>query len=109
MKKIFITSALIIFSISVFAQASTNNELKSLIGTSFNYYPRVKEATNQIEIAQESLDLAKTNLPVIDANGTYEYVQPKITLPLEINGHTQSFQFAPVNNVNGNVEASFVL
>ena len=109
MKKYFITSALILFSIALFAQSATNNELKSLIGESFNYYPRIKEATNQIEIAQESLDLARTNQPTIDGNASYEYVEPKITLPLEINGQKQNFQFAPVHNVNGNIEATFVL
>ena len=109
MKKSYITLFLAIISLAVSAQVSTNSELKGLIDGSFNYYPRIKEATNQIEIAQESLNLAKTNQPTVDINGTYEYLQPKITLPLEVNGHTESFQFAPVNNVNANVGAEFVL
>lgn len=109
MKKHFITSALIIVSISVTAQVTLNNELKGLIGESFSYYPRVKEAQNEIDIAQENLNLAKTNFPVIDGTATYEYVQPKITLPLEVDGEKRNFQFAPVNNFNGNIAANFVV
>ena len=109
MKKFLVASILIIAFISLKAQVSTNTELKSLIDASFNYYPRIREASNQIEIAQESLNLARINQPVIDGNATYEYLKPKITLPLEVNGHVENFQFAPVNNFNGNVAASFVL
>lgn len=109
MKKYFITSVLIIVAAAAMAQVSTNNELKGLIDGSFSYYPRIKEATNQIDIAQESLDLAKTNQPTIDGNVSYEYVQPKITLPLEIDGRKENFQFAPVHNYNANVGADFVL
>lgn len=109
MKKYFTTSVLLIVTAAAIAQASTSNELKGLIDGSFSYYPRIKEATNQIDIAQESLDLANTNQPTIDGNVSYEYVQPKITLPLEIDGHKENFQFAPVNNFNGNVAASYVV
>src|SRR5690348_8385764 len=107
MKKFLATFALIIISVTVIAQVTSNNELKNLISESFSYYPRMKEALNQVDIAQESLNLAKTNLPVIDGTASYEYVQPKITLPLQINGETKEFQFAPVNNVNANVGAEF--
>jgi outer membrane protein len=109
MKRYFITPFLIVITVSAIAQVTSNNELKNLIGESFSYYPRMKEALNQVDIAQEGLNVAKTNLPVIDGTATYEYVEPKITLPLEINGQKQNFQFAPVNNVNANVGAEFVL
>jgi outer membrane protein TolC len=109
MKKYFASSALILLAISATAQVTSNNELKDLIGESFNYYPRMREALNQVDIAQESLNLAKTNVPVVSGTASYEYVQPKITLPLEINGVKQNFQFAPVNNLNANIGADFVL
>src|ERR1700748_2472273 len=103
MKKYFITSILLYASTLASAQVPVNNELKGLIGQSFGYYPRVKEAENQIDIAEKRLEVTKTNLPTVDLNGSYEYVQPKITLPLQIDGHVEDFQFAPVNNFNANV------
>ena len=42
-------------------------------------------------------------------NASYNFVEPKIVLPLEVNGKTQEFQFAPVHNLNANVEASYTL
>jgi outer membrane protein TolC len=109
MKKYLITSTLIVVSLISTAQVSTNNELKGLINQSFSYYPQVKEAQNQVNIAQQRLDLTKTNQPTIDAVGSYSYVQPKITLPLEVDGKTQEFQFAPVDNLNANIGASYLL
>ena len=99
MKRYLITSVLniIYFHYQQSAQVTANNELKGLIDPSFSYYPRVKEAKNQIEIAQKRLNVAKTNLPTVDGEASYEYVQPKITLPFPVNGETVNFQFAPVN------------
>lgn len=109
MKRYLVTSALIIFSITTFAQETANKELKDLINSSFSYHPRVKEALNQIQIAQEGLDLAKTNLPNVDGEASYTYVQPKITLPFPINGETVNFQFAPVNAYDAHVGANYLL
>lgn len=109
MKKYFVTAALIILSTLLKAQVTTNNKLKGLIDASFNYYPRIKEAKNQINIAQENLDLAKTNLPTVDAEGSYTYIQPKVTIPFPLNGQTVNFQFAPVNAYDVHAGANYVL
>src|SRR2546423_9665800 len=109
MKKYLATFVLIIVSVTATAQVTSNNELKNLIGESFSYYPRMKEALNQVDIAQEGLNLAKTNLPVIEGTASYEYVQPKISLPLQINGETKEFQFAPVHIIKANVGSEFEL
>lgn len=109
MKKFFGIFILIFISIITKAQVGSNNELKGLINQSFGYYPALKEVSNQINIAQESLDLAKTNLPTVDAEGSYTYIKPKITLPFPINGQTVAFQFAPVNAYDGHVGANYVL
>jgi outer membrane protein len=109
MKKIFITPVLIIASLMATAQAPVSSDLKSIINQSFTYYPQVQEAQNQIDIAEKRMDVAKTKLPYVDFNSTYEYVQPKITLPLEVDGSKQDFQFAPVNNFNVNVSAEYLL
>lgn len=108
MKKHSITFTLICASIIANAQFQINNELKGIINQSFGYYPRVQEAQNQITIAEKRLDVVKTNLPTVDLNGSYEYVQPKITLPLEVDGQKQNFQFAPVNNFNANVGVEYL-
>src|SRR4249920_1709959 len=100
MKKHLVTFVLLYVSILATAQVPVNNELNGLISRSFTYYPRVKEAENQITIAEKQVDVAKTNLPTVDLNGSYEYVQPKITLPLEVDNEKVNFQFAPVNNFN---------
>ncbi len=36
-------------------------------------------------------------------------MQPKITLPLQVDNQTKNFQFAPVHNVNANVSANYLL
>ncbi len=109
MKKHLITFTLMCASLVTTAQVQVNNELKGIIDQSFGYYPKVQEAQNQINIAEKRLDVAKTNLPTVDFNAGYEYVQPKIVLPLESNGEKVNFQFAPVNNVNTNVGAQYLL
>src|SRR6266487_6051912 len=105
MKKIFFICITIFSAIALKAQVQANNGLKSLINQSFAYFPKVKEAENTIATAQERLEIAQTNLPTIDGNASYNYVQPKITLPLQVDGETENFQFAPVHNVNTNVSA----
>jgi len=84
---------------------STNNELKSLISQSFGYFPRIKEAENQIVVAQQKLDITSLNTPTVDGNASYRYVRPKIEVP--IGG--SSFQFAPIHNVDANVGANYLL
>ncbi len=109
MKKIFFICITIFSAIALKAQVQANNGLKSLINQSFAYFPKVKEAENTIATAQERLEIAQTNLPTIDGNASYNYVQPKITLPLQVDGETKNFQFAPVHNVNTNVSANYLL
>jgi outer membrane protein len=109
MKKHMIIFALLYLSLIATAQVSVSNELKDFINESFTYYPRVKEATNQVTIAEQRIEAVKTNLPTVDGNAGYEYVQPKIILPLEIDGQKQNFLFAPVNNFNVNIGAQYLL
>ncbi len=109
MKKHLLTFILLYVTIIASAQISISNDLKGQINQSFTYYPKVKEAENQVVIAEKSVEVAKTNLPTLDLNGSYQYVQPKILLPLEVDGQKQNFQFAPVNNFNGNVSAEYLL
>ena len=109
MKRIFFTAISFAAMFHSQAQATANNELKGLINQSFTYFPKIKEVENTIETARQRLEIAKNNLPVVDANASYNFVEPKIVLPLEVNGKQQDFQFAPVHNLNANVGGSYTL
>jgi len=109
MKKLIYTLILLLSLHSVHAQVQANTELKNLINQSFSYFPKIKEVQNNIETAKEQLDIAQTKLPTVDANASYNYVMPKITLPLEVDGKKQEFQFAPVHNGNVNISADYML
>ena len=87
------------------SQVKANPELTSLIQKSFTYFPRIREAENSVITAEKKLDLTQTNEPSVDGNLSYNFVEPKIVLPL--NG--KEFQFAPIHNVNANITASYLV
>jgi outer membrane protein TolC len=106
MKKILITTCIIASAFSLQAQVTVNSELKSLITQSFGYFPRVREVQNTVATAQEKVSLTELNkFPDITADASYAYVRPKIELPL--NGDV--FQFAPLHNFSGAVNATYAL
>ena len=106
MKKILTSIIAFTMVVSLTAQVTVNTELKSLINQSFGYFPKVKEIQNTVATAQEKLALTQLNkFPEITADASYSYVRPKIELP--INGNT--FQFAPVNNFSGALNANYAL
>jgi outer membrane protein len=109
MKKIFITMVSVFFLSAAMAQVQANQVLKALINQAFGYFPKVKEAENSIATAQEKLEIVQSNSPEIDGIASYNFVQPKITLPLQVNGETKDFQFAPVHNFNANITGSYML
>jgi outer membrane protein len=111
MKKILLTGILLTTLLSSFAQAQTNTELKNLINQSFGYFPKIKEVQSAVTTAEQRVDLSKTNLPDIFANGSYNYVRPKIEIPFPIGpgGALENFQFAPVNNVGAALNANYLL
>jgi outer membrane protein len=109
MKKIIYTIIIAVNVCHVHAQVAVNNELKGLINQSFTYFPKIKEVENTVATAKQKLVIAQNNLPVVDANASYNFVEPKISLPLQVNGKTEDFQFAPVHNVNANVSSSYTL
>lgn len=109
MKKIFITTLSVFFLSAAMAQVQANQELKALINQAFSYFPKVKEAENSIATAQEKLEIVQSNSPEVDGIASYNFVQPKITLPLQVNGETKDFQFAPVHNFNANITGSYML
>ncbi|TAJ66203.1 MAG: TolC family protein [Chitinophagaceae bacterium] len=105
MKTILITTTLLL-ALSTQAQVKVNTELKNLIGQSFGYFPKVKEVENTVTTAQEKINLTQLNkYPDVTADASYAYVRPKIELP--ING--DKFQFAPLHNLNGAINANYAL
>jgi outer membrane protein len=109
MKKIIFTAGIVMTAFCLHAQVAANTELKGLINQSFTYFPKVKEVENTVTTAKQKLVIAQNNLPVVEANASYNFVEPKITLPLQVNGKTEDFQFAPVHNLNANVGGSYTL
>lgn len=106
MKKIVSMLFLATAALSAQAQVTANDELKGLISQSFGYFPRVRETQNTVVTAQEKLALTELNkFPEVKADASYAYVRPKIELPL--NGET--FQFAPVHNLGGDINATYPL
>ena len=106
MKKILITTITVITALHLSAQVTVNNELKSLIGQSFSYFPQVKQIEKSVVTAQDKLALTELNkFPEITADASYAYVRPKIELPL--NG--ENFQFAPVHKFSTAVNANYAL
>ncbi len=109
MKKLTYTAGILVMVLNLQAQVTAYAELKGLINQSFTYFPKVKEVENTVATAKQRLEIAGNNLPVVDANASYNFVEPKITLPLQVNGKTEDFQFAPVHNLNANVGGNYTL
>jgi len=101
-----ILSLIIVAFFTIAVNAQINNELKSLINQSFNYFPKIKEVENTVSTAQQKLELTQLNkMPEINGVASYNYIQPKISIP--ING--ENFQFAPVHSITTAINASYSL
>lgn len=109
MKKIFIVTSAFLLACSAKAQVQTNTELKSLINQSFSYFPKLKEAENAVSSAEQRVQIAQIKMPEISGNASYNYIRPKITLPLEIDGKTEQFQFAPVHSGAASINVDYEL
>src|SRR5215831_14458955 len=100
MKKIFLSFAFL--SGFAFANAQSNEELKTLIKQSFNYFPKIQELQKASETSDLRVGLARSNYyPVISGNGSYTYITPlsRITPP----GGGGELVFQPHNNYDFNV------
>ncbi|HMH33678.1 MAG TPA: TolC family protein, partial [Puia sp.] len=112
MKKIFIFSIALVATVCSYAQTQVSNELKGLINRSFGYFPNIREAQNAANSAQERLQLTQlNNLPSVQGEASYNYVQPKIVLPFPVGpgGAVEDFQFAAVHNYGASIGGSYTL
>jgi outer membrane protein TolC len=107
MKKIVLCMVLVISAYThSIAQSLINGELKNLLNLSLQYFPKVKEVQQSVQIAEDKLTLTELNkYPDITLDASYAYVQPKI----EVAFGEKTFQFAPVHNVSGALNASYTL
>jgi outer membrane protein len=107
MKKI-VLCMVVVLSVytSSMAQSLINGELKNLLNQSLQYFPKVKEVQQSVQLAEDKLTLTELNkYPDITMDASYAYVQPKI----EVAFGEKTFQFAPVHNVSGALNGSYTL
>ena len=107
MKKI-VLCMVVVLSVytSSMAQSLINGELKNLLNQSLQYFPKVKEVQQSVQLAEDKLTLTELNkYPDITMDASYAYVQPKI----EVVFGEKTFQFAPVHNVSGALNGSYTL
>ncbi|HNP24294.1 MAG TPA: TolC family protein [Panacibacter sp.] len=111
MKKITVLLCILARAMAAYSQqqVQANDELKSLITQSFSYFPKVREAENNIAIAQDKLAIAEINNPTVDGLASYRFVQPKVTIPIQSGSEVKDFQFFPVNNVNAEIDANYLV
>ena len=109
MKQLLILTSAVLFTLGAKAQVQSNPALKSLINQSFSYFPQLKEADNAISSAEQRVQIAEIRIPEISGNASYNYIRPKITLPLEVDGKQQEFQFAPVHSGNASINLEYQL
>ncbi|MEI6152072.1 MAG: TolC family protein [Chitinophagia bacterium] len=107
MKKIVLCMVLVISAYtSSMAQGLINGELKNLLNQSLQYFPKVKEVQQSVQLAEDKLVLTELNkYPDITMDASYAYVQPKI----EVAFGEKTFQFAPVHNVSGALNGTYTL
>jgi outer membrane protein TolC len=107
MKKIVLCLVLVIsVYTSSTAQSLINGELKNLLNQSLQYFPKVKEVQQSVQLAEDKLTLTELNkYPDITMDASYAYVQPKI----EVAFGEKTFQFAPVHNISGALNGTYTL
>ena len=107
MKKIVLCMVVVLSAYtSSMAQSLINGELKNLLNQSLQYFPKVKEVQQSVQLAEDKLTLTELNkYPDITMDASYAYVQPKI----EVAFGEKTFQFAPVHNVSGALNGSYTL
>jgi len=107
MKKIVLCIVVIVSAYtSAMSQGLVNRELKNLLNLSLQYFPKVKEVEQAVQLAEDKLTLTELNkYPDITMDASYAYVQPKI----EVAFGEKTFQFAPVHNVSGALNGTYTL
>jgi len=111
MKSLKITCAIILVTITASFGQEANPELKVLIQKSFDYFPRLKELHQQVEITTAREDITRANYrPVITGSATYSYIDPVSIIQIPTGpGMFQEIQTQPYGNQNVNVVVNQLL
>jgi outer membrane protein TolC len=77
-----------------------------LLEKSLTYFPKVKEVEQSVQLAENKLKLTELNkYPDFTIDASYAYVKPKIEVAFGEN----TFQFAPVHNISGAINGTYIL
>ncbi len=106
--KIIFTALIGLFSIVSFGQVST--KLQNLVTQSFQNFPKLKEAQQQIRASEIRTDIARSALkPFVNGNANYNYITPVPNATFPSANGPQALQFAPNHNFNFNVSGGYNL
>ncbi|MEJ0055381.1 MAG: TolC family protein [Bacteroidota bacterium] len=111
MKFLKLTLAITLLSTNLSFGQETNAELKALIQKSFNYFPRLKELSQQVEISTLREDVTRGGYrPVINGSVTYSYLNPVSIINVPTGpGTFQEIQTQPYGNQNANLALNQLL
>ena len=77
-----------------------------MLEKSLTYFPKVKEVEQSVQLAENKLKLTELNkYPDFTIDASYAYVKPKIEVAFGEN----TFQFAPVHNISGAINGTYIL
>lgn len=103
----------IIFVLSGFSATyaqEKGGDLKALINQSFTYFPAFKELGQAVDVEEQRITMAKTAaLPMVQATGSYNYLNPVSEITIPTAGDPLTFQIMPKNNYKALVNASYTL
>ena len=81
------------------------DELKTIVNTAFEYYPKLKSQQAMVDVSKTRIDINKSyNMPSISGDVSYHRIDPvsKATIP-NGTGEFNEFNFMPNNNYNAQV------
>lgn len=77
------------------------DDLRALVQQANTNYPVLKQQQQQIQAGEVRVDIARTAMrPNVNANASYQYLNPVAKATIPFNGREQTIQFQPNHNVN---------
>jgi len=110
MKTVSFMFVMLCMSCTLIAQ-QTDTKLKELINSSFEYFPKFEELNQNVIIAENNIDVAKTYyMPVVNGTGNYQYAYPasKVNMPTA-GGGFNTFQIMPNDKYHTTLNASYMI
>lgn len=110
MKSIFKKSfALLVLNACAFFATAQQDDLKSLVNTALEYYPKLKAQQAMVDISKTRIDISKSyNLPNVSGVVSYNRIDPVSEEPVSNGqGGTNTLKFMPNNNYNAMVSVYY--